>query len=78
MGETGKSWRTRNNAIATHSDFKPKTRLITQTHSRGLVESLREDKHVTNMTKSMIKSLKTEASCIDRAPALVKGIQKLK
>ena len=40
--------------------------------------TLKEDKLGTQMTKSMLKSLKTEASYIDRTPKLVQGMTKLK
>lgn len=65
------SWRLRNNAIATHSAFHAKVcRHSLKTTSKRLRQLLTEDEQ-SEVSRSMVRSLKPEAERIDRSQQLV-------
>jgi hypothetical protein len=78
VGETGISWKTRNNSIGTHSNFNTRYSIPRKTHSKQLSMILAEDQKSSKQARSMIRSLRDDADTIDQSDKLVTGMHELK
>ena len=78
VGQTGQSWRSRNNFVGTHSDgFRNKSALVRKGNSQQLECLLTERDKQSNLQRSFVKTLRPEADSIDRSKALLQGMSDL-
>ncbi len=78
MAATGQSWRTRNNFISTIRDFRAKSTVVRDSHSKQLQHLLEENDKQSQLARSMVRSLRPDADSIERSKQLLEGMEELK